>query len=259
MLAFAALWALPVGAQDAEQARQRFEAGVAAMDRGQPEEAAGLFDESYRLYPRASTACNMALAQERLERPCEAQQWYHQCAALDQEGRVRDHANAQAAALDARCQPVPLHDPFVRTAPPSAGQLHIVEGGSSSPPPPSDGADHTLLGLGVASLVLGLGGLGGGIGVALEAESAVAELPPGGGAIAPGSPAADSLQRAHLLSDVALGLYVGGGVLAALGVALIIVDLAQPGVFNGRADRDALRFVVAATPEGAAGALRFRF
>lgn len=261
VLALAALCAAPALAQDAERARQLFEAGVAALDDGQHDEAAHHFDESYRLYPRASTACNMALAQERLGQPCEAQRWYRQCAAIDHEGRLQDHANAQAAALDARCRPAAPHDPFVRTPSPPApsGELHIVETSQPSPAPRTDSADHTLLGLGIASLVLGVGGLGGGIGAALEAQSATAELPSGGGAISPDSPAADSLQRAGLLSDVALGLYIGGGVLAALGVALIIVDLAQPGVFGQRADRDAPRLVFAATPDGAAGALRLRF
>ena len=40
-----------------------------------------------------------------------------------------------------------------------------------------------------------------------------------------------------LFSDLALGLYIGGAVVGALGLIALIVDLAQPGVFGGRAAR----------------------
>src|SRR5690606_20000590 len=142
-------------AQDdaAGRARRLFELGVAAMDRRQPGEAAQHFDESYRLFPRASTACNMALAQEQLGQPCAARRWYEQGAAIDPEGDKREHANAQIARLAPLCSgaETPVHDPFVRApsgAPALTGSVQVVEAGAPAPmPPPS--RDRTLLGFGI--------------------------------------------------------------------------------------------------------------
>lgn len=265
-LAIVALGATSARAQDtAGRARQLFELGVAAMDRGQPAEAAAHFDQSYRLYPRASTACNMALAQERLARPCDALRWYRQCAAIDREGDKREHANRQAARLAPGCGgAAPVHDPFVRTpAGPAAiaasGSVRVVEGGAPTPaaaPVP----DHTLLGFGIAGLVLGLGAIGSGIGAALEAQAAAAQLPAPPADFTVGSAEAQTLERATLLRDVALGLYIGGGVVAGLGLVALIVDLAQPGVFGPRAARgDGPRLVLAPAPGGAFGGLGVRF
>jgi hypothetical protein len=242
-------------AQDsAERARQLFTLGVAAMDRGQPGEAATHFDQSFRLHPSASTACNMGLVQERLARPCDALGWYQQCAALDRVGDKREHANQQVALLAPRCAPpAPVHDPFVREPAPTASSVQIVEAGA--PVASGPGPDHTLLGFGITGLVLGLGGLGGGIGAALEAEAAAAQLPRPPGPIMAGTPEGDALERASLFSDVALGLYIGGAVIGALGLIALIVDLAQPGAFGGRAARGGLQLTFA--PAGGGLALRF--
>ena len=245
-------------AQDsAERARQLFELGVAAMDRGQAGEAAGHFQQSYQLYPRASTACNMALVQERLGRPCDALGWYRQCAAIDDVGDKREHANRQAALLAPRClATTPVHDPFVREPTPSGGGVQIVEAGA---PVAGPAPDHTLLGFGIAGLVIGLGALGGGIGSALEAQAAAAQLPAPGPVVV-GTPEGDALERAMLFSDLALGLYIGGAVVGALGLIALIVDLAQPGVFGGRAARGGgPRLTLAPTTGGAFAVLDLRF
>lgn len=258
-----ALGVSTAGAQDSQtRARQLFEAGVAAMDRGSPGEAVGYFDQSYRLYPRASTACNMAVAQERLGRACDAVNWYRQCAALDQAGSVRDHANRQAAALGARCTPGPVHDPFVRTpAPPPAAAVRVVEGGPAHPSGyAAPAADHTLLGVGIGALVLGAGGIVGGVFSALEAQAQAAQLPAAGGPLTHGTPEADTYYRAATFSDLALGLYVGGGLIGALGVVLVIVDLAQPGAFGGSARvQPGPRLTVAPAEGGAYAQLSLRF
>lgn len=234
------------------------------MDRGSPGEAAGYFDQSYRLYPRASTACNMAVAQERLGRACDASNWYRQCAALDQTGSVRDHANRQAAALGARCQPGPVHDPFVRSpapTPPATGAVRVIEAGPAhSAGYAARAPDHTLLGVGIGALVLGAGAIVGGALSALEAQAQTAQLPPGGGPLTHGTPEADTYYRAATFSDLALALYVGGGLIGALGVVLVIVDLAQPGVFGGGADlQRGPRLTVAPTEGGAYAQLSLAF
>jgi hypothetical protein len=253
--------AVPAVAQDpALQARALFERGVAAMDRGAPAEAALYFEQSYRLVPRASTACNMASAQERLGRPCDAQRWFEQCAAIDTEGNARDHARREASRIAPQCSaatgPIPRpHDPFVRapvvpsvgTAPPS-GSVQVVEAGYPTYPPPS--VDHTLLGLGIGAFVLGAGAIVGGAFSALEAESAAGQIQAPPGPIMAGTPDADLFYRAATFSDLALGLYIGGGLLGALGVVLTIVDLARPGALGGRAANGRPSWVLLPTPTG---------
>lgn len=247
---------------DPERARLLFQQGVAAMDRGSPAEAAGYFDQSYRLYPRASTACNMAIAQERLGRPCDAISWYRQCAALDPS--LRDRANRDAAALAPRCGPGPVHDPFVRapaspaTVPAASGSVRVVDRVAPAPTP-AYRVDHTLLGVGIGALVLGGGAFVGGVLSALEAQAQVAQLPPEGGPLVHGTPEADTYYRAATFRDVALGLYIGGGLLAGLGAILVIVDLAQPGALGGTGARFGPRFAVAPAPGGGFAQLALSF
>ncbi len=262
-LGLALAMAAPAHAQDTMRARQLFELGVAAMDRGSPAEAAGYFNQSYQIYPRASTACNMATAQERLGRPCDAIAWYRQCAALDDTGSAREHANRQVATLSRQCPAPPVHDPFVRTptAQPAPGAVSVVEVGTGRPTGyPSRQPDHTLLGVGIGALVLGGGALVGGVLSALEAQSQAAYLPPEGGPLPYGSEDADTYYRAATFSDLALGLYIGGGLIAGLGVVLVIVDLLQPGVFGGSAAApNDLSLALAPTPGGAYAQLGLDF
>lgn len=225
------LLAAPASAQDTERARQLFEQGVSAMEGGDPRRAAAYFDESYSIYPRASTACNMAVAQERLNAPCDAQRWYQQCAALDRAGRFRDHANRQAAALGAQCAARPAPGIQQTYVPPPNSQVQIVESqpiAQFEDPAP----DHTLLGVAIGALVLGAGGLVGAIVAQEAAWGEYWQISVDGGALVEGSEDAQHFEQASLLSDVALGLYVGAGVFGGLGVIFLIVDLAQPGVFG---------------------------
>ncbi len=249
------------GAQDsATRARQLFEAGVAAMDRGQPAEAASYFDQSYHLYPRASTSCNMGVVQERLGQPCAAVNWYRNCAAIDGTGELRAHANQEAAQLAPRCQQS-QQSPFVSTQPVASGGVQVVEGSSvpmATPRRPSP--DHTLLGVGIGGVVLGGGALVGAIFSALASQDEAAQLPEGGGTLVVGSPEADHYDRATLYRDLALGLYVGAGLIGGLGLILVVVDLARPGVFGGSAARESdLRLTLSPTPGGAFGELSLRF
>lgn len=271
-LAAASLAPSSAGAQDTrEQARQLFERGVAAMDGGNPALATQYFQQSYQLYQRASTACNMALALERSQRACDAGGWYRQCAALDTEGRFRDHAQRQAAALDAQCQTSPsAPNPFVggpaaqqgstQPALTASGHATVVEGPgatSSAPVFRTRGADHTLLAVGIVGMVLGGGAIGGGAAAAVEGQARLDGLPP---TIQEGSPEHDRWLEAATLHDVALGLYIGGGALALLGAIMIVIDLAQPGAFGGSSEAAPhLRFGLSPTPGGAFGQLALTF
>ncbi len=241
-----ALWAAPAAAQDANRARQLFEQGVSAMDGGNPALAAQYFEQSYHQFPRASSACNLALALERTGRACEAVGWYRQCAALDTAGTFRDHAGRQAAALSSRC-PTQAQSPFVggpRPATSSGGGAQVVEGGAPPPWIRRRSPDHTMLGLGIPALLLGVGAIVGGGFAAGEASYqtellaalyAPSDDPDNPTTIPAGSEAADHYESAQAMSTLAIGLYVGGSVLALAGAILIVVDLARPGVFGDSA------------------------
>ena len=250
VLALTWLAAAPLAAQDNQaRARQLFEQGVTAMDSGQLGVATQYFQESYQLFPRASTACNMALALERSARACDAQTWYRQCAALDTAGRFRDHANRQAAALQSQCPQAAQASPFVSgpqvhgTNPQATGQVQVVEGGQQMYVH-RRGFDHTMLGLGIGALVLGAGGwIGGGLSAneATRQANLISVDPsadPGNPTLLPpGSADADAYGQATTFSNLAIGLYVAGGVLSALGAILIVVDLTRPGLFSDAARR----------------------
>lgn len=256
------------------QARALFEQGVAASDAGDHVRAAQYFEQSYRLYPRASTACNMALALENSQRACGAPAWYRQCAALDRDGRFRDHAQRQAAALEAQCQqqqqPTQAANPFVSgpiapTGPASggggavSGRATVVEGGGVANPQAlrTRGADHTLLAVGIISMVLGGGAIGGGATAAIEGQARLEGLPP---VITEGSNEHDRWSEAATLHDLALGLYIGGGALALFGAIMVIVDLAQPGALGGSAEAPPrLQLGVTPTEGGAFGQASIRF
>jgi hypothetical protein len=288
-IAIVLLITAPVHAQDEERARELFERGVAAMERGSPGEAATYFNESYQLVPRASTACNMATAQERLDQPCEAQSWYEQCAALDRSGRFREHAEQQAQELGARCQaaspPENPPDPFVRPEPePQMEAPRAVPAAVPQPLPPRPAPvrpyivrpapfplvrrspSHTLLGFGLAAIGVGAGAIVGGGFAAGEAQRNASLIVDGDmdGWLPAGSEDAYYYDQAKTWSNVAIALYAGGAVLGALGIVLTIIDLAQPGVFGGAASAQTPRFTLrttgnALTPDGVLATIDARF
>lgn len=261
------LVALPASAQDANRARVLFEQGVSAMDGGNPGLAAQYFEQSYQQYPRASSACNLALALERTNRGCQAISWYRQCAALDTEGSFRDHANRQAAALSARC-PSTTPSPFVTgpQTPPltttGGGAVQVVESGTPGPYVHHRSYDHTMLGIGIPALLLGIGGfVGGGFAAGeanYQAEQIVAlgyapsEDPENPTTLPAGSDAANAYDTAQTMSTLAIGLYVAGSILSLAGAILIVVDLARPGVFDGGAEapRRGPRLALGSLPGG---------
>lgn len=259
-----ALVAAPAAAQDPNRARQLFEQGVSAMDGGNPALAAQYFEQSYHQFPRASSACNLALALERTGRACEAVGWYRQCAALDTAGTFRDHAGRQAAALSSRC-PTQPQSPFVggpqQPATASAGGAQVVESGAPAPWIRRRSPDHTMLGLGIPALLLGVGAIvGGGFAAGeanyraelLSALYAPSDDPDNPTTIPAGSEAADHYDAAQAMSTLAIGLYVGGSILALAGAILIVVDLARPGVFgdSAAAPGGGARLALGGLPEG---------
>ncbi|MEZ4340713.1 MAG: hypothetical protein R3B82_29175 [Sandaracinaceae bacterium] len=263
------LIALPASAQDANRARQLFEQGVSAMDSGNPGVAAQYFHQSYEQFPRASSACNLALALERTSRGCEAISWYRQCAALDTEGSFRDHANRQAAALSARC-PSTVQSPFVggpqttSSTPPSTGGggVQVVESGAPPAYVQHRDYDHTMLGFGIPALLLGVGAFIGGGFAADEANYQADQIvamgyapsgdPDNPTVLPAGSDAANAYDSASTMSTLAIGLYVGGSILSLVGAILIVVDLARPGVFGGGAEapRSGPRLAMGSLPGG---------
>ncbi len=260
------LVASPAAAQDANRARVLFEQGVTAMDGGNPGLAAQYFEQSYQQFPRASSACNLALALERTGRGCDAIGWYRQCAALDTAGTFRDHANRQAAALSSRCPSQP-QSPFVGgpqtpTTQPTDGGVQVVESGTPNPYVHRRSYDHTMLGIGIPALLLGVGGFVGGGFAADEASyqaSRIVELgyapsedPDNPTTLPAGSDAANAYDSAQTMSSLAIGLYVAGSILSLAGAILIVVDLARPGVFDGGAEGPAAgpRLALGSLPGG---------
>ncbi len=260
-LALSFVLAAPARAQDQRaQARQLFEQGVSAMDSSNPALASQRFQESYRLFPRASTACNMALSLERTSRGCEAMNWYRQCAALDTAGQFRDHANRQAAALSQQCSNGPqAPNPFV-SGPEAGGTVQVVESGQPERWVVPRNYDHTMLGVGIPALLLGIGGFVGG-GLAAQAatdEAALIGVDPGTAMnpvlLPDDTEAANRYNQATLLSNVAIGLYVTGGILSAIGALLIVIDLGRPGVFGDESARSSggATLAIGGRPEGGA-------
>lgn len=273
LFAASLLAAAPAAAQGArEQARALFEQGVAEMNAGNPAGASQYFQRSYQLYPRASSACNMALSLERTGRACEAQNWYRQCAALDQEGRFRDHANRQAAALDGQCrqQPSQPSNPFVSgpsdaqtTQTTTQGEVQVVETGSSQPTQTytGPGPDHTFLVVGIIGVVLGGGALTGSILTASASNDrySMISAPPGTSEsptqLVDGTADADHYRAAEGLRNASIGLGVAAGLLGGLGLVFVIVDLAQPGVLGPSASSgEGPRLSLGSRPGGGAEA-----
>ena len=236
--------AAPASAQS-ERARQLFELGVQALEAGNPAQAASYFEQSNSINPRASTLCNLGQAYEQLGRDCDAERAYRQCSLLDTQGSFRDTANTRASVLAPRCrQPAPP-DPFVRTQPtgpayppprptypPSNGGVRVVELGHGRQPLP--GPDHGLAIGGGISLALSIGGLIAGVVLVEQANSLAAMLPPPPASFPEGSQEAAWVDEATAYSYAGIGFYIGAGVVGALGAVLLIVDLAQPGVFGPR-------------------------
>jgi len=192
---------------------------------------------------------------------------YARCAEEDSTGRFRGHARereqelraalrANAAGGTSDAAPPPPPPPEARIAPPGpaptappprpalAGpRVSPPPGGRLAPaptapmlvirrlPPPPPERSHTLLWVGLGSGVLGAGALVVAIvtaqGVQADADYLDAEYDGGDRPIPAGSDDAEVLESARSRSDFSIALYAAGGALAALGVGLILADVAR--------------------------------
>lgn len=245
--------ALPLHAQ--EDSRALFRRGVTALREGRHADAERAFRASYEADPRTATLCNLAVTYDEWPRPREAAETYERCAAADDEGRFRDHANERARALreelarqDTENHPANTDDPENETDSPT-------ETADSVPSPfvdpsPSDSTDTPLqivettrtvetrrshglaiAGSVVAALGAGLAGTGAYFaGQSRDARSELDERHPGEGPIVlpEGSDDAEMLEDARRDRRVAIGAYASGAALGALGLTLIVLDLVQP-------------------------------
>lgn len=217
-----------VAAQTPE-ADARFEQGVELLRQSRFEEAAEAFRQSYRLAPRVTTMCNLALTYDRWgDHPELAVRAYRTCSRDDDTGRFGTFATRRVSELE---REIALTD--VRTADPPAD------------PAPAATEDHTLLWVGVAAGVGAAGAFTAGLVLALDSSATVDDLHEQLGpapAVVRGSPAHARLESARDAATAATVLYVGAGVFAAAAAAFITVDLVTA--------NDAEHTTVTLTPTG---------
>lgn len=250
-LAFAAaLLASPTPTHAQEDARSLFRAGVESLREGEFTDAERAFLASYEIEPRAATLCNLALTYDRWGGHEEqAARAYERCAAEDDTGRYRAHATQRASDIrqalslrQALGSPPPepeaadAPNPFMNDAPPptepeDGEEVEVAEHRAPGTEPPS--RSHGLLWGGLVSALAGGGLFLGGAVLAGNGRDDLDELDmlTGGGGgdtvlLEPGSPEAQLYRDAERKRTTALGLYVGGAVLVALGATLVVLDVA---------------------------------
>ncbi|UJR86088.1 hypothetical protein [Sandaracinus amylolyticus] len=221
-------------AQDApsDPSTSLFDRGVERLREGDHEAAAAAFRESYRLAPRVTTMCNLALTYDRWgpEHRAQAARAYRTCARDDDTGRFRAFAEQRVAEIERELvlsegdapQPEPAPEPEAPEPEPE-----ITPPPSDPPPvapPPAAEPDHTLLWIGVGAAGLAAGATIAGVVLALDAQSTVDDLRDQP-VIVRGSPEHDRLEQARTEATVATALYVTAGVLAAGAATLVIIDL----------------------------------
>ncbi len=228
------LSAAPAFAQEAPDASvARFEEGVELLRQERYEEAAAAFRESYRLSPRVTTMCNLALSYDRWgghrDRAVRA---YRTCARDDDTGRYQAYAERRVEELE---RELALEEEVEATEGDPAEQTE--EGDAALPPadpepPPPVEADHTALWVGVGAGALGAGSFAAGLILALEAQADLDALraqlgdPP---RVVRGSDEHRRLEAARDAADAAIALYVVAGVATAAALTLITVDLVSAG------------------------------
>ncbi|MCB9633042.1 MAG: hypothetical protein H6721_13055 [Sandaracinus sp.] len=230
-----------------EDARAIFRRGVAALRDGRYEDAERAFVASYRADPRPATMCNLALTYDEQHETREAAEAYERCAATDEEGRFRAHAQERALALreelareaalpvppEPEVEPTepeatPSASPFVEA--PTTTNVPIVEHGAPTEAP---SRSHTLAIVGGSVAALGAGAAALGAVFAGRSQDGLDTLDARHGSegtvvLAEGSEDAALLQDARRDRRIAIGAYASGAVLGALGVTLIVLDLLQP-------------------------------
>ena len=238
---------------EAAGAAELYRQGVEAFEEGNYDDAASLFRLSYEMDSRAATMCNLALAYDRWEdHEQQALEAYRRCAEEDAEGRFRDHALERSAVLRRQLEargggageggtsaPPDTTEPEGGGLSGSGGEGAGSDSGQGgegpSGEPPRRGRrrglviDRPLLWAGVGTGAVALASFATAIGLHVwtagihdDLDSEYGDQP-----IPPESAAADRLGRGETGVGAALGLYIVGGVLAALAAVLVVIDLTQ--------------------------------
>ena len=128
-----------------DRARELFERGVEAADRGALSEAIELLDESFELFPHPATLLNLALFRERAERPLDAFVTYRELmvrygTVISEQTRTR--VEARLASLEGRLAAV-----TVETTPSGASILidgRVVGVSPTRPPHFLEPGEHVI-------------------------------------------------------------------------------------------------------------------
>ncbi|MCC7541681.1 MAG: hypothetical protein IT379_36015 [Deltaproteobacteria bacterium] len=245
-----------------DQADAHFRAGVRALRENDPGTAVAHFHQSQELYPRVTTACNLALAYDRWPgHATEAANAYDRCAEMDEGGSYRQHAIERAAAIRAeqaaQSTPVgdPTHTPIIESPVWGEGATtwtSLPPQGGGVPPQQVDtpGPSATWIVLGVGALAAGGIALGVGIALELDAQSRADALQAQYGYDLPPEEA-EELDSIRSQRDLGVGLYVGAAVLGAFGLGSLFVFFSElvstpdgPTVVSGSVSPDGGRLVL---------------
>jgi hypothetical protein len=218
-------------------ARALFQQGVEALRDGRYPDAEAAFTASYAAEPHAATLCNLALAYERWGgHTPQAIDAYDRCASEDRTGEYADHARERSSTLRASiasAQPPPPVPTMMPAAYPTAVTAYPTT--SYNTYDPGYTTTYGWLAGGIVTSVLGVGAIITGFILAADAYAIDEELY----SVYPNlmipetiggqpNPDVDLLDRAKLESGLAVGMWIGGGVVTALGAFLIGLHLAQP-------------------------------
>jgi hypothetical protein len=232
---------LSSGASAQTYARALFQQGVEALRQDRFSDAEAAFVASYSAEPHAATLCNLALMYERWPNHLpQAIDAYDRCASEDRTGEYADHARERSSSLRsmmARSQPAgPTMSPAVTYAPPTAiGATSTYSTTYPTAYDPGYSPTYGWLAGGIVASVIGVGAIITGFVLAELSYSIDDELYSRypnlmipetiGGAP---NPDVELLDEAKLESALAVAMWIGGGVVTALGAFLIGLHLAQP-------------------------------
>jgi hypothetical protein len=210
-----------------------FDKGVQLYRAGKYADAIGEFESGYAAFPRPAFLLNIAQAWRKLGDLGWARLYYQRF--VDQ-ADPDDPARAAAQEALARLNgPEPLKQspkpepalPVTRldNGPPKPAPPPpvVTPAPAPAPLPPPHAARRRAVGwIGVAAGVLGLGALGAGAGLMVDAQALNRQYlhPPDGAHFNP-----EGLHRRDVERDAAIGLFAGGGALVAVGVSMAVIHL----------------------------------
>jgi hypothetical protein len=224
--------------QPAALGKMHFERGLQLYRAGKFADAIGEFESGYAVLPRPAFLLNIAQAWRKLGDVGWARLYYQRF--VDQ-ADPDDPARAQAQASLARLNgPEPVPRPAPRPLEPTPPAVEPTPPPEPAPPPavvtptpappkvddrPPPRRSRTAGWAGVALAAAGVGAIGAGAGLVVDAQALDRRYlhPADGAHYDPDVPRQRDLER-----DVAIGLFVGGGALVALGGVLAAVYLPSP-------------------------------